>query len=95
MNNKGLLYWTKEEKEILSKNMYKSVKVLKKLLPARSECAIYQMKSKVYNKAKKAAMTKHPVKGSSVTHLVQSETKAESIHINIPGGISIVIKNSE
>lgn len=47
VTNRGIVYWTNREEKILLDNINKPIKVLRDLLPSRTDSAIYQRKLKV------------------------------------------------
>lgn len=87
LRNKGIVYWTKLENQILEENIDKSMSKLRNLLPSRSDSAIYQRKLKVL-KSKPKQISQDTV--ISRSYPVLENQTAQSISFSMQG-INITI----
>jgi hypothetical protein len=89
VKNRGIVYWTERENQILVKNIDAPVKKLMKLLPSRSGGAIYQRVAKWKNQNYKF---EDQTEDFTVTRKMSKSNnkQPESIVLDIKG-VSIVI----
>jgi len=90
VRNRGMVYWTDLENQILLNNMNKSIHKLCKLLPSRSESAIYQHKLKLSRSKPAKVLNKTSI--SRVYPVVENHS-AQSINFTVHGvAISITFQ---
>lgn len=87
VTNRGIVYWTNREEKILFDNVNQPIKVLRDLLPSRTDSAIYQRKLKVQK-----SLPKSFEDGTTIQRVypVVENQSANSIAFEIHG-ISITI----
>jgi len=82
VRNRGIVYWTDREEQILLNNMNKPIHKLCQLLPSRSECAIYQHKLKLSRRKPEPKLKETLVER---VYPVVENHNAKSITFNVQG----------
>jgi hypothetical protein len=86
--NRGIVYWTERENEILRKNINKKISTLRNLLPSRTDGAIYQKQRQFKKQMENAVSLTDDFKVQRVFNQVNQD--ADSISFKV-GNVNIVI----